>query len=115
MRSLAGERRDALVGAFRLRCGSRRRSSVEEGYGELLFARDEAIEAMEEEVAFGESLRAGDDRADDDSPGRVTDFGFGFGAVGRSMTTFSMRILGGLTLNLLLFPLRRGMVTAASK
>lgn len=112
MRSLAGERRDALVGAFRLRCGSRRRSSVDEGYGELLLARDEAVEAMEE-VAFGESLRTGDDRADDDSPGRATGFGFGLGAMGRSMTTFSMRILGGSTLNLLLFPLRRGMMAAS--
>lgn len=97
MRSLAGERRDALVGAFRLRCGSKRLSSVDEGYGELLFARDEA---MEEEVAFGESLRIGDDRADDDSPGRAIDLSFGFGAGALSTATFSMRILGGATLNL---------------
>lgn len=115
MRSLAGDRRCDALRALRLRCRSSRLSSAEEGYGELLFARDDADDNADAEEALGESRRAGDDRAEEESDGRAAGFGFGFGGAGRSMVTFSMRILGGSTLNLLPFPLRRGMVAASNR
>lgn len=115
MRSLAGERRCDALTALRLRCRSRRLSSAEEGYGELLFALEDADDAAEAEGALGESLGTGDDRADDESAGRAAGLGLGLGGAGRSMVTFSMRILGGSTLNLLPFPLRRGMMAASNR
>lgn len=79
----------------------------------MLFWRDDDDDAAADVGGFGDkrfevACEARDNVVDDDEWTSDLVFGLGGGA-GRSTMTFSMRILGGSTLNLLPLPPRRGM------